>query len=561
MEGSYCAGRPGQGSDLYIDGPISGRVTRPLLRCYGPRIKAFPMTLNEHDTQELTPHFERRAGGGTKTRPERSPWRAERPRKAGRRARPVEETTGFPEEPSDAFGTDRDTRFRRALVGVDLVAAAFSLVLALVVIGGESLSFLPALVCVPALLLVSKALGLYDRDENLVRKTTLDEAPGVATVSAFFAFCVWLGGPQLVNGHLGRGTVITLVLVSFVTLMTGRAIARTVAIARSRPERCIVIGSTAAADRVAEKLEAVHGVKAELVGRVPLEADYLDSGAGSRVPVIGDMSTLGMVLAGDDIERAIIAFDGPDSDDLLHTIRLVKALGVKVSVLPRLLEVVGSASTYDDIDGLPLLGVKRYGLSRSSDLLKRTVDIVGASLVLLLLSPVFAAIAIAIKLDSSGPVFFRQRRIGRSSEGFDMFKFRSMVQDAESAKDELREHNEADGLFKIEDDPRITRVGGLLRKTSIDELPQLFNVLTGDMSLVGPRPLVPDEDRKIEGWQRRRAGFRPGMTGMWQIFGASRIPMHEMVKIDYLYGANWSVWRDLKILARTVPVVIGRRGL
>jgi exopolysaccharide biosynthesis polyprenyl glycosylphosphotransferase len=294
---------------------------------------------------------------------------------------------------------------------------------------------------------------------------------------------------------------------------------------------------------------------------VPLEADYLDSGAGSRVPVIGDMSTLGMVLAGDDIERAIIAFDGPDSDDLLHTIRLVKALGVKVSVLPRLLEVVGSASTYDDIDGLPLLGVKRYGLSRSSDLLKRTVDIVGASLVLLLLSPVFAAIAIAIKLDSSGPVFFRQRRIGRSSEGFDMFKFRSMVQDAESAKDELREHNEADGLFKIEDDPRITRVGGLLRKTSIDELPQLFNVLKGDMSLVGPRPLVPDEDRKIEGWQRRRAGFRPGMTGMWQIFGASRIPMHEMVKIDYLYGANWSVWRDLKILARTVPVVIGRRGL
>ena len=180
---------------------------------------------------------------------------------------------------------------------------------------------------------------------------------------------------------------------------------------------------------------------------------------------------------------------------------------------------------------------------------------------LLLLAPLFALVAIAIKLDSRGPVFFRQRRIGRRGEVFHVLKFRSMVKDAEAVKDELRAHNEADGLFKIEDDPRITRVGRTLRTLSIDELPQLINVLKGDMSLVGPRPLVPDEDRKIEGWERCRLYFRPGMTGMWQIFGASRIPMHEMVKIDYLYGANWSVWRDLKILARTIPVVTGRRGL
>ncbi|HEY7630965.1 MAG TPA: exopolysaccharide biosynthesis polyprenyl glycosylphosphotransferase [Thermoleophilaceae bacterium] len=523
------------------------------------------MTLNEHDTQEMTPHFERRAGAGTKSRSERSPWRSERTRPGSpqrRRTSGIEESTGFPEEPSDAFGTDRDTHFRRTLAGVDVLAGVVSLVLALVVIGGESLSFLPALACLPLLTLVSKAIGLYDRDENLLRKTTLDEAPGIFAVSAFYAFCIWLGGPMLVNGHLGRGPVVALTLITFVAMMVARTLARVVAIAHSQPERCIVIGSASAADRVAEKLETVQGVKAELIGRVPLEPDYLDDGAGSRVPVLGDMTTLGMVLGGEDIERAIIAFEGPDSEDLLHTIRLVKALGVKVSVLPRLLEVVGSAATYDDIDGLPLLGVRRYGLSRSSDMLKRTVDLVGASLLLLFLSPLFLAIAIAIKLDSPGPVFFRQRRIGRCSESFDMVKFRSMVIDAEAAKDELRAQNEvAGGLFKIEDDPRITRMGNLLRKASIDELPQIFNVLKGDMSLVGPRPLVPDEDRKIEGWQRRRAGFRPGMTGMWQIFGASRIPMHEMVKIDYLYGANWSVWRDLKILARTVPVVVGRRGL
>src|SRR4051812_28486157 len=249
------------------------------------------MTLNEHDTQEMTPRFERRAGSGTKSRSERSPWRSERSLRGRPQTRDVpgvEETTAFPEEPSDSFGTDRDTRFRRVLAGVDLIAAAIALVIALVVIAGESLNFLPALVCVPVLTLVSKALGLYDRDENLLRKTTLDEAPGVFTVSAFYAFCVWLGGPVLVAGHLGRGPVVALALLSFVTLMVGRTTARVVAIARTQPERCIVIGSAAAADRVAEKLEVVHGVKAELVGRVPLEPDYLDNGAPSRVPVLGD---------------------------------------------------------------------------------------------------------------------------------------------------------------------------------------------------------------------------------------------------------------------------------
>jgi lipopolysaccharide/colanic/teichoic acid biosynthesis glycosyltransferase len=143
-----------------------------------------------------------------------------------------------------------------------------------------------------------------------------------------------------------------------------------------------------------------------------------------------------------------------------------------------------------------------------------------------------------------------------------MFKFRSMVRDAERIKEELRQRNEAEGgLFKITDDPRITRIGRYLRQTSLDELPQLFNVLTGDMSLVGPRPLVPDEDALIEGWERRRLAVKPGMTGLWQVYGSARIPMKEMVKIDYLYGANWSAWLDLKILLRTIPYVLSRRGV
>ena len=179
-----------------------------------------------------------------------------------------------------------------------------------------------------------------------------------------------------------------------------------------------------------------------------------------------------------------------------------------------------------------------------------------------MLSPFLAATAIAIKVDSSGPVFFKQRRMGRNGVPFEMLKFRTMVDGAEAQKFALAARNEAGGgLFKIKDDPRVTRVGRRLRQISLDELPQLLNVLRGDMALVGPRPLVLDEDSMIEGWQRARLELPPGMTGPWQVFGSARIPLDEMVKIDYLYGANWSLWLDMKTLLRTVPFVLGRRGL
>jgi lipopolysaccharide/colanic/teichoic acid biosynthesis glycosyltransferase len=181
---------------------------------------------------------------------------------------------------------------------------------------------------------------------------------------------------------------------------------------------------------------------------------------------------------------------------------------------------------------------------------------------LMVLMPALAGIAVAVKCASPGPVLFRQRRIGRDGVEFELIKFRTMVDGADSLKAGLLELNEgADGFFKIADDPRVTRVGRFLRRIYLDELPQLINILRGEMSLVGPRPLVPDEDRCIEGWQRDRLLLKPGMTGHWQIFGSSRIPLREMVKIDYLYGANWSLWSDTKILLRTVPYVIRRAGL
>ena len=193
-------------------------------------------------------------------------------------------------------------------------------------------------------------------------------------------------------------------------------------------------------------------------------------------------------------------------------------------------------------------------------LLKRGFDLLVTTVLLVLLTPVLAVIAVAIKLDSPGPVLFRQVASGTMGREFEMLKFRTMVEDADERKRELHDRNEAAPLFKVADDPRSTSVGGFLRRRSLDELPQLFNVLRGDMSLVGPRPLIIDEDRLFSGWQRRRYHVAPGITGPWQIQGSSRVPLSDMVILDYLYCANWSLWLDAKLLIRTLPYVLSRRS-
>jgi exopolysaccharide biosynthesis polyprenyl glycosylphosphotransferase len=264
------------------------------------------------------------------------------------------------------------------------------------------------------------------------------------------------------------------------------------------------------------------------------------------------------------VHRAIVApgWKGAEAGEILNLVRTLKAVGVRVTVVPRLLEVVGSSVEFDDLHGVTLMGVRRFDLTRSSTAVKRAFDLLGASIGLLAVSPLLIAIAIAIKLDSRGPIFFRQLRVGRFGQRFYMLKFRTMVQNADAMKDSLRHRNEAqEGLFKIAADPRTTRVGRFLRKSALDELPQLLNIVKGEMSLVGPRPLVIEEDRRIEGWNRRRLELMPGMTGPWQILGPARVPLSEMVAMDYLYVANWSLWTDVKILLRTVPHVFGGRGL
>ena len=208
----------------------------------------------------------------------------------------------------------------------------------------------------------------------------------------------------------------------------------------------------------------------------------------------------------------------------------------------------------------PVTGDTGYGPSSSSLALKRTIDVVLATLGLVLLAPLGVLIAVAVRLGSPGPALFRQIRVGRHGVPFEMLKFRTMVDGAHDGRPALEALNGSTGLFKLRDDPRLTRVGCVLRRASLDELPQLINVFRGEMSLVGPRPLVAEEDRLVLGAYRDRLKLVPGMTGPWQTLGPIRPPIEEMVELDYRYGENWSLWTDAKILLRTVWHVVRLRG-
>ena len=445
-----------------------------------------------------------------------------------------------------------DHRYRRLLGVADVTACLAAVIGCLTLIGSADNLSARGLVALPLVVAISKLLGLYDRDELVLRKSTLEEAPKLFQLATLFCLVFWIAETPLAVGELGGGQVAALWGSLFLLLVGGRVIARGIARRATPPERCLLLGDPESCRRVRSKIDGSAKVKAEVVAEITSERI-----GEEEVP----FSLLESIAAEHEIQRVIIAPRSTDHGDVLNLVRAVKSIGLKVSVLPRLLEIVGSSVVVDDIEGLRVLGVSRFGLSRSSKLVKRSLD-VGASLGgLILLAPLMIAIAVAIKLTSPGPVFFRQHRIGRDGHSFSMLKFRTMCERADQMKEELRELNEAPGLFKIADDPRVTRVGRILRRASLDELPQLVNVLKGEMSLVGPRPLIDEDDSRILGWDRHRLHLTPGMTGPWQILGPARLPLNEMVKLDYLYVATWSLWGDIKILLRTVAFVLGRQGL
>jgi exopolysaccharide biosynthesis polyprenyl glycosylphosphotransferase len=464
--------------------------------------------------------------------------------------------------PTPVLPTVRDATFRRLLALADMFAAAGAL--AIVGLISAHRDDLVSLLTVPLIVVLAKAGGRYDADDVMVRKSTLEEVPKLLGLAASFALgwsaLAFLAGDSL---HLGGGGVALLWAVTATLLVVTRTAARLAAGVAAPVERVLIVGSALARERLAHSVSCDPSARLEVIGFLPLEderriaSDWGPQTRRRRHLSFEDLPAIVRELRAD---RVFLLPTSADNETMLEAVSRTTALGVKVSIVPRLFEVVGSAVEFDTVGGVTVLGVRRLGLTQSSQMVKRAMDLLGSTFGLLVLAPIGALVALLIKLDSPGPVFFRQLRVGRDGKPFEMIKFRSMINGADAQRAALQALNETDGLFKLTEDPRVTRVGRFLRRASVDELPQLINVLRGDMSLVGPRPLVLDEDRLVEGRHRERLQFAPGMTGPWQVLGPRRPPLSEMVKTDYLYSANWSLWTDIKILLRTFGHITAQRG-
>jgi exopolysaccharide biosynthesis polyprenyl glycosylphosphotransferase len=324
--------------------------------------------------------------------------------------------------------------------------------------------------------------------------------------------------------------------------------------------RVLIIGAGETGLRVMRNLAAQPELGYLVAGFVDDDPEKSTTAIG-RFPALGTTADLPALLAEHHVNEVIITLPSRAQPKIMQLVEQCMGAQVLPRLVPDMYQMTLSRVTVEDVAGIPMLSPYDTRLSPWATAFKRVVDILGSGLGLLVLSPLLLLIATAIRVDSPGSPIFTQKRIGRNGRPFFVYKFRSMVQDADAIKQQLRHLNEADGpLFKIRDDPRVTRVGRFLRRSSVDELPQLWNVLRGDMSLVGPRPALPEEVAGYREWQRMRLNAAPGMTGLWQVSGRSDLPFDEMVLLDIYYIENWSPLLDLSILLRTVPIVLFHSG-
>jgi len=465
---------------------------------------------------------------------------------------------------------------RRMLLAADVLALAASFVTVELVFrsvrgNGDAVAsdteFVLFFLSIPGWIVLAKLYSLYDRDEERADHSTGDELLGVfhlVTVGAFLFFAgSWLTG--LV--HPTPGKIVSFWALAIVTMTAARASARV--LCRRRPayvQNAVIVGAGDVGQLIALKLLRHPEYGINVLGFVDAMPKERHAGLGD-LTILGEPADLRALVEALGVDRVIFAFSNDRHEETIDLIRALSELDVCVDVVPRLFALLGRNTSVHNVEGLPLVALPRPAFPRSTLLIKRTTDIVLSFAGLFLLAPLFVVVAALIKLDSPGPVIFRQTRMGAGGRTFELLKFRTMAVDAEARKADIAAMNKhvLDGgdarLFKVADDPRVTRVGRPLRRYSLDELPQLINVLRGEMSLVGPRPLILDEDRHVVDWRRQRLVVKPGMTGLWQVVGRDHIAFEEMVELDYRYVADWSLVDDLSLLLRTLPAVTRERSV
>jgi exopolysaccharide biosynthesis polyprenyl glycosylphosphotransferase len=407
------------------------------------------------------------------------------------------------------------------------------------------------IVCSVALLHV---YGLYPRAPQRLATGTLDDLPALfhAIVPGML---VTAGLLSLGDGHVGLPDVLIMIAAALALLTMARVFVR-FAVARWRaPTRVLAVGSNANSPIVLGYLLARRDV--EIVGHMRTSQRH-DSGTDD-LPVLRGPDDLRRVLVAKKVER-IVLFGDDGATELPPLARQARLVGANLTVVPEHLSMVGAGAAVDQLLSVTAFSMRAPTLSGTARVLKRGLDVIVSLAGLVMLTPLLLSIAVAVRIDSRGPVLFRQKRVGRHGKPFDVLKFRTMVSNADDLTAELMKQSKDPNWLLLDHDPRITRLGRTLRTTSLDELPQLWNVLRGEMSLVGPRPLSLRDDTRVDGWGRTRLDLTPGITGLWQVLGRTSIPFEEMVKLDYLYVSNWSLWTDVKLLLRTLPAVVAQRG-
>ena len=430
-------------------------------------------------------------------------------------------------------------------MAADLVAA---LGVGIAIISSADESILWALIALPIGALAAKLLGLYDADHRAIRHLTVDEVPTLGAWAVVTTVAVMTVAPGLSPGW--ASTLVMLGATVAVALLRG--LARFVWRRLTPPEHTLVVGVGPSADAIARKIELFEDMHLDL-RRVESPEEHLDRRNGDEH---GEMER---ALAG--IDRVVLAWSQADPAFIERLLGHCRRLEVKLSVVSSFRGRARPALRLSQVADLPVLEYNTWDVPRSTRLLKRGGDLVLGAAALVLLAPLFLVIMIAIKLHDRGPVLFRQERVGQGGKPFTMLKFRSMNEDAEDSLPELVDLEELPTpMFKLRSDPRVTAVGRVLRRLSLDELPQLWNVLRGEMSLVGPRPEERVVVERYEPQHAFRFQLKPGITGPMQVFGRGELSFEERLAVEIDYIENLSVTRDLWLLAQTVPAVVRGTG-